>query len=67
MSLPMPTRVLLGAVCLILIVLALNLPPTNFQSANFIEKINLPYFEQELKPNILDGCHHVYLDMGTNM
>ena len=61
MSLPMSARVG-GAVCL-LIVLALNL--STFQSAtSFIEQRTNP---PDLKTNILDGCHHVYLDMGTNM
>ena len=63
MSLPISARVL-GAVCLLLIVFTLNLSPSTFYSATFIEKT---YFEPELMPNILDGCHHVYLDMGTNM
>ena len=62
MSLPISARVL-GAVCLLLIVFTLNLSPSTFYSATFIEET---YFEPELMPNILDGCHHVYLDMGTN-
>ena len=63
----MSARVL-GAVCL-LILLTLNLSPSTFQFqlATFIEQTNLPIFDPELKQNILDGCHHVYLDMGTNM
>jgi len=67
MPLPMSARVL-GAVCL-LILLTLNLSPSTFQFqlATIIEQTNLPIFDPELKPNILDGCHHVYLDMGTNI
>jgi len=49
---------LLGAVCL-LIVLALAVHQSDQQSRG--------YFTPWAKENILDGCHHVYLDMGTNI
>ena len=49
---------LLGAVCL-LIVRALAVHQSDQQSKG--------YFTPWAKENILDGCHHVYLDMGTNM
>ena len=39
------------------LVLAFNLDLSNIQSAS----------STRLEGNILDGCHHVYLDMGTNM
>ena len=47
---------LLVAVCL-LIVLALT--------SHLSDKPS--YFAPWYVPNILDGCHHIYLDMGTNM
>ena len=69
MSLPVAARVLplLGAVCL-LIVLALTFSPSSFQPpSSSIGLTSPPYFAPWLEQNILDGCHHVYLDMGTNM
>ena len=56
-----------GAVCL-LVVLSLTLYPYKqiFQPAASIDLAKLLDFDSELKPNILDGCRHVYLDMGTN-
>ena len=68
MSLPVAARVLplLGAVCL-LIVLALTFSPSTFKQPTSIGLTSPPYFAPWLKKNILDGCHHVYLDMGTNM
>jgi len=69
MSLPVAVRVLplLGAVCL-LIVLALTFSPSTLQPTS-IGLTSPPYFAPWLveKKNILDGCHHVYLDMGTNI
>ena len=73
MSLPIAARVLplLGAVCL-LIVLALAFSPSTFSSSTFQPPASMgftspPYFAPWREQNILDGCHHVYLDMGTNM
>ena len=68
MSLPVAARVLplLGAVCL-LIVLALTFSPSTFQPPPSIGLTSPPYSSAWSKQNILDGCHHVYLDMGTNM
>ena len=71
LSLPMSIRLLrlLGAVFL-LVVLVHNLLPFTFKSATSIkqQQADSPFFEPEqLKSNLLDGCHHVYLDMGTNM
>ena len=62
---------LLGAVFL-LVVLVHNLLPFTFKSATSIkqqqQQADSSFFEPEqLKSNLLDGCHHVYLDMGTNM
>jgi hypothetical protein len=37
-----------------------------FQPAVSIDLTKRLDFDSELKPNILDGCRHVYLDMGTN-
>jgi len=69
MSSRMASRVVqvVGAVCL-LIVLALTLSPYKriFQPAASIDLTKLFHFHSELKPNILDGCRHVYLDMGSN-
>ena len=72
LSLPMSIRLLrvLGAVIL-LVVLVHNLSPFTFKSATSIkqqQQADSSFFEPEqLKSNLLDGCHHVYLDMGTNM
>ena len=71
MSLQTAARVLplLGAVCLFL-VLAFTFSPINtFKSDDSTSLTNPPYFfdDPTLPQNILDGCHHVYLDMGTNM
>ena len=49
---------LLGAVGL-LIVLALAFHQSDQESKD--------YFNFWTEKNILDGCHHIYLDMGTNM
>ena len=37
-----------------------------FQPAVSIDLTKRLDFDSELKPNILDGCRYVYLDMGTN-
>ena len=68
MSLPIAARVLplLGAVCL-LIVLALAFSSSTFQPPTSMGFTSPPYFAPWREQNILDGCHHVYLDMGTNM
>ena len=71
MSLQTAARVLplLGAVCLFL-VLAFTFSPINtFKSEDSTSSTNPPYYFDDPPPpqNILDGCHHVYLDMGTNM
>ena len=58
---------LLGAVFL-LVVLVHNLLPFTFKSATSIKQQQQAFSEPvQLKSNLLDGCHHVYLDMGTNM
>ena len=82
MSHPVAARVLpLLAVCL-LIVLALTFSPSHSSSLESLFTLSLydelsaaeeggwgspPYSSAWSKQNILDGCHHVYLDMGTNM
>ena len=71
MSLPIVARVLplLGGV-LLLVVLALAFSPSTFQSATMARPpYSAPWsLEQNgIESNILDGCHHVYLDMGSNM
>ena len=71
MSLQTAARVLplLGAVCLF-VVLAFTFSPINtFKSDDSTSLTNPPYYidDPPLQQNILDGCHHVYLDMGTNM
>ena len=59
MSSRMTIRVqqVLGAVFFLLIVFYLKLSPSTVKSAALT---NQP------KQNILDGCRHVYLDMGSN-
>ena len=69
MSLPIVARVLplLGGV-LLLVVLALAFSPSTFQSATMARPpYSAPWEQNSIESNILDGCHHVYLDMGSNM
>ena len=69
MSLPIVARVLplLGGV-LLLVVLALAFSPSTFQSATMARPpYSAPLEQNNIESNILDGCHHVYLDMGSNM
>ena len=81
MSLKEAARVLplLGGV-LLLVVLALAFSTSTSQSDTFSNTMTRPPFsapwskakllpreQNSNQPNILDGCHHVYLDMGSNM
>ena len=70
MSLQTAARVLplLGAVCLF-VVLAFTFSPINTFKSDSTSLTNPPFYidDTPLRQNILDGCHHVYLDMGTNM
>ena len=81
MSLRIAARVLplLGGV-LLLVVLALAFSTSTSQSDTFSNTMTEPHFpgpwskakllpreHNSNQPNILDGCHHVYLDMGSNM
>ena len=77
MPLKIAARVLplLGGV-LLLVVLALAFSTSTSQSDTFSNTpFSAPWSKAKLlpreqnsnQPNILDGCHHVYLDMGSNM
>ena len=69
MSPQMTSRVkqVLGAGCLLLVVFFLFSPYIRtFQPAVSNDLTKLLDFDSELKPNILDGCRYVYLDMGSN-
>ena len=70
MSNRMALRVLqvFGAVSLLIVLsLTFSLYKQIFKPAASIDLTKLLNFDSGLKRNILDGCRHVYLDMGTNM
>ena len=62
---------LLGALCLlIMVMLILDLLDSTSTSQTLLtstDQMSPNQIKPVLKPNILDGCYHVYLDMGTNM
>ena len=69
MSLAAASKVLplLGAVCLLSVAAFFLHSSTSQPTAPGLQILTNPPFAPWYEQNILDGCHHVYLDMGTNM
>ena len=62
--------VILVCLCLLLL-FTFSSPPSMGEVSQLFSEAGISVEEDDTKPeaggNPLDGCHHVYLDMGTNM